>query len=255
MAVTVSEIYNIIDKIAPFEKRFEYDNVGILVGDPSATVTRIAVCLDITRDVVKRAIENDCDLIVSHHPVIFDKLSSVTSESVVYMLVKNGISAICAHTNLDCATGGVNDRLASALGLSDVEKIADYKAPNEPEMARIGTIKSTEPIEFAKFVKEQLDAPDVRVWAGSKDIQKVCVYGGAGHDFILQAKASGADAIVTSEIKHHEWLLARDLDITVIDAGHFSTENVIVRPLAFLLKDKRECDVKIISQKAPYIAL
>lgn len=252
MSVTVSDIYRLIDKIAPFNNKFSFDNVGILVGDGNALVKRIAVCLDITKEVVKKAIENDCDLIVSHHPVIFEKLSSVTADSVAYMLVKNGISAICAHTNLDVATGGVNDRLALALGLEEPEGLIDSEYPENLPIAKIGTVSTYEPLEFAQFVKEQLGSPDVRFSIGSGKINRVCVYGGAGNSFILQAKANGADAFVTSEIKHHQWLLAKELGLTVIDAGHFATENVIVKPLALLLKDKLDCEVKIISQTAPY---
>ena len=252
MAVTVADIYKLIDKIAPFNTRFPFDNVGILVGDATAPVKRIAVCLDITRDVVKRAADNECDLIVSHHPVIFNKLSSVTAESVPYLLIKNGITAICAHTNLDCAKGGVNDRLAMALGLEEAEALCDNDYPDTAPIARIGTVSGYEPEEFARFVKAQLNSPDVRYIEGSRPIRKVCVYGGAGNDFILQAKAAGADAFVTSEIKHHQWLEAKNLDMTVIDAGHFSTENVVIKPLALLIKDKLDCEVRIISQTAPY---
>lgn len=255
MSVTVADIYKLIDQIAPFNTRFDFDNVGILVGDSNAEVKKIGVCLDITKDVIKRAVENECDLIVSHHPVIFDKMSSVTAESIPYMLIKNGISAICAHTNLDVAKGGVNDRLAIALGLEEPEGLVDSEYGNSMPIAKIGTVQTYEPAAFAKFVKEQLDSPDVRYTEGSNLIRRVCVYGGAGNDFILQAKAYGADAFVTSEIKHHQWLLARELDMTVIDAGHFSTENVIVKPLALLLKDKLECEVRIISQSTPYKAL
>ncbi len=252
MAVTAADIYKLIDKIAPFNTRFPFDNVGILVGDASAPVRRIAVCLDITRDVVKRAADNDCDLIVSHHPVIFDKLSSVTAESIPYLLVKNGITAICAHTNLDCAKGGVNDRLAIALGVEEAEPLTDNDYPDTAPIARIGTVAGYEPEDFARFVKEKLSAPDVRFIEGGRPVRRVCVYGGAGNHFILQAKAAGADAIVTSEIKHHQWLEAKNLDMTVIDAGHFSTENVVIKPLALLLKDKLDCEVRIISQSAPY---
>lgn len=255
MSVTVADIYKLIDKIAPFNHKFDFDNVGILVGDSNASIQKIAICLDITKEVVRKAVENECDLIVSHHPVIFDKLSSVTAESIPYMLVKNGISAICAHTNLDVAKGGVNDRLAMALGLEEPESLLDNNYPENLPIAKIGTVPTYEPVAFANFVKEQLGSPDVRYIAGSRPINRVCVYGGAGNDFILQAKAYGADAFVTSEIKHHQWLLAKDLDITVIDAGHFSTENVIVKPLALLLKDKLDCEVRIISQSAPYNAL
>ena len=252
---TVADIYKMIDKIAPFNTRFPFDNVGVLVGDPAAPVKRIAVCLDITHDVVKRAAENECDLIVAHHPVIFNKLSSVTAESIPYMLVKNGISAICAHTNLDVAKGGVNDRLAIALGIENVERLVDNEYPDTEPIARIGSVDAVSPIDFVKFVKSQLNCEGVRYIEGSRPIRKVCVYGGAGNEFILQAKAAGADAFVTSEIKHHQWLEAKDLGITVIDAGHFSTENVVVKPLALLLKDKLDCDVRIISQTPPYKAL
>lgn len=252
MAVTAAEIYKLIDKIAPFNTRYPFDNVGILVGDACSTVKRIAVCLDITKDVVKRAADNECDLIVSHHPVIFDKLSSVTADSIPYMLVKEGITAICAHTNLDCAKGGVNDRLAIALGVEEATAINDNEYPDCAPIARIGSVPGFEPEEFAMFVKQNLDAPDVRFVAGGKRVHRVCVYGGAGNHFILQAKAAGADTIVTSEIKHHQWLEAKNLDMTVIDAGHFSTENVVVKPLALLLKDKLDCEVRIISQSAPY---
>ena len=252
MAVTAAEIYKLIDKIAPFNTRYPFDNVGILVGDACSTVKRIAVCLDITKDVVKRAADNECDLIVSHHPVIFDKLSSVTADSIPYMLVKEGITAICAHTNLDCAKGGVNDRLAIALGVEEATAINDNEYPDCAPIARIGNVPGFEPEEFAMFVKQNLDAPDVRFVAGGKRVHRVCVYGGAGNHFILQAKAAGADTIVTSEIKHHQWLEAKNLDMTVIDAGHFSTENVVVKPLALLLKDKLDCEVRIISQSAPY---
>ena len=252
MSVTAADIYKLIDKIAPFNTRFPFDNVGILVGDSQKTVKRIAVCLDITKDVVKRAAENECDLIVSHHPVIFNKLSSVTAESIPYMLIKNGITAICAHTNLDCAKGGVNDRLAMALGIENAVALQDNEYPDTAPVARIGDVSGYEPDEFASFVKHNLNATDVRYIAGSRPIRKVCVYGGAGNEFILQAKAAGADAFVTSEIKHHQWLEAKNLDMTVIDAGHFATENVVVKPLALLIKDKLDCEVRIISQSAPY---
>lgn len=252
---TVADIYKMIDKIAPFNERFPFDNVGVLVGDAASTVKRIAVCLDITRDVVKRAAENECDLIVSHHPVIFNKLSSVTAESIPYMLIKHGVSAICAHTNLDVAKGGVNDRLAIALGIENVDRLVDNEYPDTAPIARIGDVDAISPVDFVKFVKTQLNSEGVRYIEGSKTIRRVCVYGGAGNEFVLQAKAAGADAFITSEIKHHQWLEAKDLDMTVIDAGHFSTENVVVKPLALLLKDKLDCDVRIISQSAPYSVL
>ena len=129
---TVGDIYNYIDKFAPFKSCAEWDNVGLLVGDRSKTVKRAAIALDITPHNVMQAAESGCNLIISHHPVIFHPIKSLNSYSAPYLLAKHGISAICAHTNLDAAAGGVNDVLANIIGLRDVRPIYSKKTKAWP---------------------------------------------------------------------------------------------------------------------------
>ena len=120
---TVNEIYALLDQKAPFRTQLGFDNAGFLVGHGEQTVTNVLVALDITPEVIEEAIEMGAQLIVAHHPVIWDKLGRVTDESVtgrkILTLIEHGIAAICAHTNLDAAQGGVNDALAQAVGLID----------------------------------------------------------------------------------------------------------------------------------------
>lgn len=253
MTISVLDVYNFIDEIAPFETALDFDNTGILVGDKNAVVNKIGVCLDITERVISDAIHTNCNLIISHHPIIFSPLKSVTSDNIAYKLISNNISAICAHTNLDAAAGGVNDCLSDLLGLSDIIEVADPKYENAPPIARLGVLpKAMEPDEFAAYVKEKLDCPDVRFCTNGKTIQKVGVCGGASSEMLETIFHSNADAFVTSEVKHHEWLIANNLDFTVIDAGHFSTEYVVVAPLSKMIKDRFNLTTLTFTQHPPY---
>ena len=117
----VRDIFSFLDTLAPFSYAMDFDNSGLLAGDPKQPVRRILVALDCTEAVVGKARETGADLIVTHHPVIFDPLKTVTAGSIVHQLISAGISIICAHTNLDLARGGVNDHLARQLGLKCLE--------------------------------------------------------------------------------------------------------------------------------------
>ena len=150
---TVNDVYEYINSIAPFEKQCEWDNSGFIVGDKNAVISKIGVVLDITNDAVKYASENRIDLIVSHHPVIFRGIKTVTADDPTYMLIKNGISAICAHTSLDIAKGGVNDALADALGFKKAISLSDC---GETEMVRVAEINGISGEELAKLCADKL---------------------------------------------------------------------------------------------------
>ena len=117
---TVGEIYSELNKIAPFSLADKWDNSGLLTGNSDNSVKKVLLCLDITDSIVNEAIKKGAEVIISHHPVIFDPLKSIDSDTVIAKLVRNNISAICAHTNLDIAKGGINDMIADMLGLEIV---------------------------------------------------------------------------------------------------------------------------------------
>ena len=120
----VSDVFSYLDELAPFSYSMDFDNSGLLIGDPSQSVKKILVALDCTKSVVSKAREMGADLIVTHHPVIFDSLKNVMVGSVPHQLICAGISIICAHTNLDLARGGVNDQLARRLKLKCLEGLS-----------------------------------------------------------------------------------------------------------------------------------
>ncbi len=244
---TVKDIFGYINSIAPFEKQCEWDNSGFIVGNADDEVSKIGVVLDITTEAIKYAAENGINLIVSHHPVIFRGIKTVTADEPTYMLIKNGISAICAHTSLDIAKGGVNDALAETLGFENTEPLSDS---GETEMVRVAEISPVSCEQLAELCADKLSTC-VSVADCGKTIKKVALCGGAGADFMHEAFKTGCDAYITGEAKHHEFLEAKSIGITLIAAGHFETENPVVAALAENIRNNFDCEVKIIPQNSP----
>ena len=236
----VSDFLEALEGFAPPFLQVKGDNVGLLVGDPAKTVARVMLTLDITPAVAQTAAESGIDLLVAHHPVIFQPLSAVTpadyNGAAVMTLLENRMAAICMHTNLDAAAGGVNDTLARVLGLQNVELVEDGGAG----ILRRGTLPEDMPPDaFAAYVGRRLHCRGVRYLAGSRPIRTVTVCGGAGgsHGDAMFALASGCDAYVTSEVKYPVSLELDFAGLTVVDAGHFHTENPVLETLrAFLTR-------------------
>lgn len=228
----VKEIYDFIDSFAPFENAMDFDNVGILAGDKDTAVTKAVVALDITPDVVLEASNKGAELIISHHPVIFNPLKSLCSDSVPYMLAQKSITAICAHTNLDLSEKGVNTELAKALNLHNIQLI-DGKALAFGNLEHTMNCK-----EFAQFVKNNLNCTGLRYTVSKNSINCVAVSSGAGGDNVNLALSLNADALVTGEIKHNYILDAVNNNLMIVDAGHYRTEDVIINPLINMLSDR-----------------
>ena len=225
--MTIQEIFNYLNTRAPMDTAEGWDNPGMLVGDPRREVTRVLVALDATAGAVDTAEAVGADLIVTHHPVIFAPLKRLTADSIPYRLAAAGIDLIAAHTNLDKAEGGVNDTLAARLGLTDVTVAAD-------EYTRIGTL--TEPMSARDFAAHVAGVLDTAVrYSGDKEVRTVAVCGGSGGDFMLRC-IGAADAYVTGEVRHHEWLAAAG-HINVIEAGHYATEVPVVDTLCTWLTE------------------
>lgn len=237
---TVKDIESFLFDFAPKELAMDWDNVGLLVGAPENRVKSVLVALDVTEGVVDEAIASGCDLVVAHHPLMNCKWSPVQNVRfdrpqgrVITKLLSHDMSAICMHTNLDCAKGGVNDALAKALGLT---KISEFSPDG---LGRVGELREAmEPERFAAFVRDALNANGVRYISSGKRVKKVAVGGGACGEFVPLALEKGCDAFVTADLSYHDFLDAKALGATVIDAGHFPTEDVVCAVLVKKLKAK-----------------
>ena len=221
---TVGMVLGSLCDMAPVERKMEFDNVGLLAGDAGQEVSRVLLCLDITMQAVEEARQQRCQLIVSHHPLFFSLPKALRCDCYetagVTRLLQYGISAICMHTNLDAADGGVNDCLAKKLGLNDIFLLNDEK------IGRIGTLSCEKGLEeFLRDVIELLGCGGLRYCRGSGRVYRVAVGGGACGEYIPQAIAQGCDTFVTSDLRYNDFLDTRGLNL--IDAGHFPTENVV----------------------------
>ena len=234
--VTVRDVYDCIDAFAPFSTQLDFDNSGLLVGDPDSPVRRIAVCLDITPETIRDASDCGADLLVSHHPVIFRPRKKLLGNDPAYLLVRAGMSAICCHTPLDLASGGVNDVLAARFRLSKVESVTTESIP--APMVRVGFLpEPMRAIELAATAAENLSAK-VRWCDGGKAIETLAVCGGSGGDLVADVAALGVDALLTGDAHYHDFLDAEQLGVTLIAAGHFETEYPVVPVLAQRLREK-----------------
>ena len=229
--MTVFELYNYFDNIIPRSLSCEWDNDGLMCcPDASRKVRRALVCLDVTEEVVDKATGGGYDVIVSHHPFIFKGLKSLDEEKAVsrkaMKLIKADVAVMSFHTRLDAVEGGVNDALASLLGIRDA-------IPFGEGIGRIGTLSEPQSLlDFAKTVKSILGAPTVSVADAKREVLKVAVLGGSGDDEIAAAIAAGADTYVSGELGYHPLTDAPDMNINLIEAGHFYTEQHICNVLA-----------------------
>ena len=223
------EILAELSALAPPQLAEEWDNVGLLV-QPPLPVDRVLVALDITQKVIQEAQEKCCQLIVSHHPVIFQPLGRLLAGEPAAELLRRGMGAICMHTNLDSAQGGVNDRLCEIFGLTQTQPVAG--------MGRMGLLqKPCSAGELAELCQKKLGGP-VQYVPGQNPISRLAVLGGAGGDFVQAAYDAGADCLLTGEARHHEALLAKRLGIALLAAGHFETEWPVVQVLADRLRGR-----------------
>lgn len=237
---TVADILQYIETVAPPYMKESWDNVGLLCGRPNREVTKILVALDPFRNVIDEAIAEKCDLIVTHHPLIFrDKIMALNESTettrCLLTLVEKGIAAINAHTNLDLAPGGINDVLAATLGLEGIEVINPEGTDAEDRpygLLRSGFVAEQPLSQFLTTVKNDLKCDGLRYVDGGKPVRKVAVGGGSCADGMHEALAAGCDTFVTSDVKYNQFRTAFELGLNLIDAGHFHTENPTMPILA-----------------------
>ncbi len=258
--MTIQDIYNIFDAYAPFSLQESYDKSGLLVGDPNRAVRKILLTLDITTPVVLEAAEQQADLIISHHPVIWDPIRSISPAHPVWHLVKYEIGAIASHTCLDIAEGGLNDfigdMMTEPLGITGKRKPLALLSGGR----MLGKTADLRESIHADALAEQLAAvfhcSALRYYAGqhAEAIRKIAWCSGSGGDLIADAISAGADALITGDCKHSVWAEAQNRNFTLFDCGHFETEVPVVRLFSKILSNAAPELELLISEKgtAPF---
>lgn len=223
--MTVIEFYNNLSELYPTSLSSPWDNDGLMCcADKNKELRRVLVSLDASIDAISYAAENGFDTLLTHHPMIFHGLKSITDNDPVsrrvIAAISAGISVISLHTRLDAGAGGVNDTLCDALGLYDVISFGDDESPT---LGRIGTTDAKSVAELAEVIKKSLNVSAVQAY-GSLPTHRIAVVGGSGSDFAAAAKKYGADTLITGEVKHDEGMDYSEDGINVIGAGHYYTE-------------------------------
>ena len=239
--MTIRELYAALEAVLPRSLSCDWDNDGIsCCPDPDADVKGVLIALDPTEDAVETAILRDCNVILTHHPMLFRGLKTVdghdTGSRKVIRMITHGMTAMAFHTRLDAADGGVNDILAARLGLTEVKPFGEDSNPAGKPIGRVGVLPEAVSADcFIETVKKALGLPAV-IFAGcGKPVRRVAVLGGGGEDDIFAAVAAGADTYVTGELKYHHLCDAPYGEINLIMAGHYHTEAPVLGRLAELV--------------------
>jgi dinuclear metal center YbgI/SA1388 family protein len=260
----IKDIIKIMEDFAPKNLKEDFDNVGFMVGDKEKDVKRILLALDCTLDVIEEAKEKDIDLIITHHPLLFRKPSSITTETLtgnkIIELIKNDIGLYSSHTNLDSAEKGLNETIVKVLGFKEgilLERNRNSRNDNEG-LGRLVKLEEPSILEdLVDIVKEKLNVPFVKVVKGNDKVKNIAIINGSGSDFFSIAAKKGADCIITGDTTYHYASDYKEMGVSIIDTGHFHSEWIVFQEVINKLKlSFAEVDI-IISNKSedPYIFL
>lgn len=228
-----NNICYILNEFYPFNTQEKWDNSGYLIGNRNKPVFKILLSLDITKNAVSEAKEKNCNMIISHHPVIFEPLRIITADYVVYQLIENDISAVCMHTNLDIADDGTNGVIVDKLS----EKLEIKSCEPFDEIGKIINLeKPVSSSELANVLKEIFGCTVVKYCCDKEIINKIAVCSGSGGSMLNTAVEKECDAFVTGDIKHDVWISANNNNISLFDCGHFHTENIVLEHLNDVLE-------------------
>lgn len=250
----VGDVLNYIEEIAPSKTAEKWDNVGLMLGSREQQVKKLFITLDVTEAAIEQALSAGADLIVSHHPFLFTKLSTLDFDTpkgrLIHRLIMNNISAISAHTNLDIAQGGVNDTLADMIGLVETVYLKKYYAwdcPGDYGFGKIGFLKpEVKGSELLIKIKNVLKVDNVRIiGALPETVNKAAVFCGSFDVDLNLIKEKNIDVLITGDIKYHTALDAREMGLCIIDVGHFGSERIIVDKLKNVLSERFK-DIEIV---------
>lgn len=226
---TIKEIASAIELFAPPELQESYDNSGLQIGDPGTEVTAALLCLDVTEDIVEEALDRQCNLIITHHPLLFKGLKNITGKTAVERIaikaIRENLAIYSAHTNLDSASEGISHEMARLLKLKEIE-VLEPKGPDSKEgLGVIGYIHPAPKLEFLRKLKETFNVKSLRYSSQSPQlvVRKVAVCGGAGASLIKEAVDREADIIITGDVKYHDFT-SFGQEIIIADIGHYESE-------------------------------
>jgi dinuclear metal center YbgI/SA1388 family protein len=275
MVATVADIIEVMETMAPLRLAEEWDNVGLQVGQLDWPVRRIWVALDPLDNVVDGACRNGVDLLITHHPLIFNPLRCINFDtpvgSIIHAAAGHQLAIFAAHTNFDSAAGGINDVLALRIGLADLKVLKRGGLPDEDSAAecdplvppaadymqkqglgRVGELEETiELLPFALSIKEKLGLKYIKV-AGKPDlpVRRVAVCSGSGSSLMKDFYSSGAQVFISGDLRYHDAREVEALNLGLIDMGHFASEYLVVEVLAKRLDKILAADGKDIKVEA-----
>ncbi len=245
MNVSIKNITDCLEEIAPLSWQESYDNAGLILGNPDMDCTGVMVCLDIMPEIVDEAIEKGCNMILSHHPFIFFGVKKITYgsniDTILRKAMKKDIAVYASHTNMDSSSTGVNYMLAKKIGLTNIQRL-QYSTIEDKAYLGCGAIgeldKELSGEEFLNIVKEKLSLKSIRYFGNlKKKIKKVGLCGGAGAEFVKDAMKNNCDCYLTGDIKYHNFLETEE-KILLADIGHFESEQFILQRFQEIVKEK-----------------
>lgn len=251
MILKVKDIIGNLEKKYPKANAESWDNVGLIVGKLNQEVRKVQLSLDATDKAIENAIKNNADLIITHHPMIFKPVKTITTMDnlgrKIIKLIENNKSLYAMHTNLDSSKDGLNDYILNLLEVENSKIIDVNEFDNEVGIGRLYTLSKEMNIdEYATFVKNSLKIKNIRIISENREkiIKKVALINGSGMSYWRKVKSLGADLFITGDIGYHDALDAKEAEINVFDIGHFESENCFVE---LLRKDIEGMGIEVIT--------
>lgn len=255
----VSDIIRILEDFAPVELAYEWDSVGLQIGDPNKVCRTVAVTLDLGVATLEEAIAREADLIVAHHPLLFRSPKEIRFDRphghLIQRLCEEKISFYAIHTNLDSTIGGLNDFLVEKIGLVDSTPLVN-PPKTLPEtfhgktvgLGRVGPLKKPGTLkQLAKRLTETFEPESLRIIGHEhQEVSTVAICTGSGGSLIREAIASNADCFITGDVKYHQALDAEAAGMAVLDLGHYASEIPAIQILSNVLKKGLDDTVKIV---------
>lgn len=241
--IRIKDIAAAIEEFAPLALQEHYDNAGLQIGSPEAEVARVLLCLDVTEEILNEAVSKECNLIISHHPLLFSGLKRISDKTAVERIVtgaiSNRIAIYSAHTNLDSTFEGINYEIANSLGLNEIRPLCPAEGFPGAGLGVIGNINPTPCLEFLRKVKDLFNVSQLRYSRQSKGlvVRRIALCGGAGASMIRDAIAQGADLFVSGDLKYHDFT-SFGPDILLADIGHYESEICSQKIFARILAER-----------------